>query len=183
MMLIALPPVSHVCVYSRNPTETGPGSAIRWIGYIPPRIPMKLECRSIRESIDGVASMTVRFARRVRRRLGLTQVKFARRIDVPHETIRNWEQGKRGPTGTARALLRILDKASETALMALDRGPWRTWVHRAVACDEAGAGPHVASPSLALLDHDSRELPTNFSLIAIARRATIIPADISRVPA
>ena len=30
-----------------------------------------------------------RFARRVRRRLGLTQVDFARRIDVPHETIRN----------------------------------------------------------------------------------------------
>ena len=60
-----------------------------------------------------------RFARRVRRRLGLTQVEFARRIDVPHETIRNWEQGKRGPTGAARALLRILDKAPETALRAL----------------------------------------------------------------
>ena len=61
-----------------------------------------------------------RFARRVRQRLGLTQVEFARRIDVPHETIRNWEQGKRGPTGAARALLRILDKAPETALRALD---------------------------------------------------------------
>ena len=61
-----------------------------------------------------------RFARRVRRRLGLTQVEFARRIDVPHETIRNWEQGKRGPTGAARALLRIIDKAPETALRVLD---------------------------------------------------------------
>ena len=61
-----------------------------------------------------------RFARRVRKRLGLTQVEFARRIDVPHETIRNWEQGKRGPTGAARALLRILDKAPETALRVLD---------------------------------------------------------------
>ena len=60
-----------------------------------------------------------RFARRVRRRLGLTQVEFARRIDVPHETIRNREQGKRGPTGAARALLRILDKAPETALRVL----------------------------------------------------------------
>ena len=60
-----------------------------------------------------------RFARRVRRRLGLTQVEFARRIDVPHETIRNWEQRKRGPTGAARALLRILDKAPETALRVL----------------------------------------------------------------
>ena len=62
-----------------------------------------------------------RFARRVRRRTGLTQVEFARRIDVSHETIRNWEQGKRGPTGAARTLLRILDKAPETALRILDR--------------------------------------------------------------
>ena len=41
------------------------------------------------EAMQDVA----RFARRVRRRLGLTQVEFARRIDVPHETIRNWETG------------------------------------------------------------------------------------------
>ena len=34
-----------------------------------------------------------RYARRIRRRLGLSQVELARRIDVPHETIRNWEQG------------------------------------------------------------------------------------------
>ena len=60
-----------------------------------------------------------RFARRVRRRLGLTQVEFARRIDVSHETVRNWEQGKRGPTGAARTLLRVLDKAPETALRVL----------------------------------------------------------------
>lgn len=60
-----------------------------------------------------------RFARRVRQRLGLTQIEFARRIDVSHETIRNWEQGKRGPTGAARALLKILDQAPETALRVL----------------------------------------------------------------
>ena len=60
-----------------------------------------------------------RFARRVRRRLGLTQVEFARRIEVSPETIRNWEQGKRGPTGAARTLLRVLDKAPETALRVL----------------------------------------------------------------
>ena len=60
-----------------------------------------------------------RYARRVRRRTGLTQVEFARRIDVSHETIRNWEQGKRGPTGAARTLLRILDKAPEIALRLL----------------------------------------------------------------
>ena len=60
-----------------------------------------------------------KFARRVRKRLGFTQQEFARRIDVPQETIRNWEQGKRCPTGAARALLRVLDKAPETALLVL----------------------------------------------------------------
>lgn len=60
-----------------------------------------------------------KFARRVRKRLGFTQQEFARRIDVPQETIRNWEQGKRCPTGAAKALLRVLDKAPEAALFAL----------------------------------------------------------------
>tara|TARA_R110000851_G_scaffold73980_2_gene163346 strand:+ start:112881 stop:113171 length:291 start_codon:yes stop_codon:yes gene_type:complete len=61
-----------------------------------------------------------RFARRVRRRLGLSQAQFSERIDVPIETIRNWEQGKRSPTGAAKSLLRILDKAPEVALAVLD---------------------------------------------------------------
>ena len=60
-----------------------------------------------------------RLARRVRKRLGLTRVEFARRIHVPYETIRNWERGRRGPTGAAKALLRILDKAPEMALRVL----------------------------------------------------------------
>ena len=60
-----------------------------------------------------------KFARRVRKRLGFTQQEFARRIDVPQETIRNWEQGKRSPTAAAKALRRVLYKAPETALFAL----------------------------------------------------------------
>jgi putative transcriptional regulator len=61
-----------------------------------------------------------RFARRVRKRLGLSQAEFSQRIDVSLETIRNWEQGKRSPTGAAKALLKVLDKAPEVALAALD---------------------------------------------------------------
>jgi putative transcriptional regulator len=59
------------------------------------------------------------FARRVRLRLGLSQTEFSRRIDVPLDTIRNWEQGKRCPTGAAKALLKVLDKIPESALTAL----------------------------------------------------------------
>ena len=61
------------------------------------------------------------YARRVRRKIGLCQVAFARRIGVPVDTVRNWEQGKRAPQGPARALLRIIDRAPEAALAALDR--------------------------------------------------------------
>ena len=61
-----------------------------------------------------------KFARRVRKRLGLSQAEFSNRIDVSIDTIRNWEQGKRCPTGAAKALLKILDKAPEAALAALD---------------------------------------------------------------
>jgi len=60
-----------------------------------------------------------KFARRVRRRLGFSQAEFAECIDVPIDTIRNWEQGKRCPTGAAKALLKVLDKAPEAALAAL----------------------------------------------------------------
>lgn len=61
------------------------------------------------------------YARRVRRRVGLSQVAFANRIGVPVDTVRNWEQGKRAPQGPARALLRVIDRAPEAALRALDR--------------------------------------------------------------
>jgi putative transcriptional regulator len=60
-----------------------------------------------------------RFARRVRKRLGLSQAEFSARIDVSIDTVRNWEQGKSCPTGAAKALLKVLDKAPEAALTAL----------------------------------------------------------------
>jgi hypothetical protein len=49
------------------------------------------------------------YARRVRRKVGLSQVAFVKRIGVPVDAGRNWEQGKRLPRGPARALLRIIE--------------------------------------------------------------------------
>ena len=74
------------------------------------------------QAVDEAKAMqdTAKFARRVRKRLGLSQTEFSQRIDVSLETIRNWEQGKRCPTGAAKALLKVLDKAPEAALAALD---------------------------------------------------------------
>lgn len=73
------------------------------------------------QAVDEVGAMqdAAKFARRVRKRLGLSQAEFSQRIEVPLDTIRNWEQGKRCPTGAAKALLKVLDKAPEAALAAL----------------------------------------------------------------
>ena len=76
---------------------------------------------SVQQKADDAEAMqdAAKFARRVRKRLGLTQLEFSQRIDVSLDTIRNWEQGKRCPTGAAKALLKVLDKAPESALSAL----------------------------------------------------------------
>lgn len=75
--------------------------------------------RQIAEDEEEARLETARRARRIRKRLGLTQMEFSRRIDVPLDTIRNWEQGKRLPAGPARALLKILEVSPE-ALAALE---------------------------------------------------------------
>ena len=43
------------------------------------------------------------YARRVRRKVGLSQLAFAKRIGVPVDTVRNWEQGKRAPGRLSQA--------------------------------------------------------------------------------
>ena len=70
------------------------------------------------QASDDSAAMqdAAKYARRFRQRLGLTQQEQSQRIDVSLETIRHWEQGKRSPTGAAKALLRVLDRAPEAAL-------------------------------------------------------------------
>jgi putative transcriptional regulator len=55
----------------------------------------------------------------VREQTGLSQTRFARLIGVSKRTLENWEQGRRSPTGPARALLKILAKDPEGAVRAL----------------------------------------------------------------
>jgi putative transcriptional regulator len=76
---------------------------------------------SLQEAANHAEAMqdSARYARRIRKRLGLSQAEFSQRIGVSVDTVRNWEQGKRMPTGAAKALLKVLDKAPEAALAAL----------------------------------------------------------------
>mgnify|MGYP001818008902 CR=1 FL=1 len=65
-------------------------------------IPARVRKRLIQgrfESGEDIAAL--------RRFVGLTQVDFARAIEISVHTLRNWEQGRRKPEGPAIALLKI----------------------------------------------------------------------------
>lgn len=55
----------------------------------------------------------------IRQATGLSQARFAAVIDVQLGTLRHWEQGRREPTGPARALLRAIHNDPEHVLRAL----------------------------------------------------------------
>jgi putative transcriptional regulator len=88
------------------------------------RVRLKADGRIVELMPDGSEravdhSNPARFVREVRTRCGLTQTAFAEKIEVPVETVRNWEQGKRAPRGPARALLKMIANSPETAFAAL----------------------------------------------------------------
>ena len=55
----------------------------------------------------------------IREKVGLSQTRFALLIGVSKRTLENWEQGRRRPTGPAKALLKILDADPEHAVRVL----------------------------------------------------------------
>lgn len=66
-----------------------------------------------RFQVDGLA------VKEIRAMTHLSQPKFARILDVDVGTLRNWEQGRRAPTGPAKALLRAIKNDPEAVLKAL----------------------------------------------------------------
>ncbi len=55
----------------------------------------------------------------IRRRLGLSQRRFAERFGFKLDAIQNWEQGRRRPEGAARAFLRVIEREPEAVERAL----------------------------------------------------------------
>ncbi len=66
---------------------------------------------SIRQMKAGKAARVTRVevpgAAQARARTGLSQADFAGLLGVSKRTLQEWEQGRREPTGAARALLRV----------------------------------------------------------------------------
>lgn len=57
--------------------------------------------------------------KRIRKASGLSQARFAKLIHVEIGTLRNWEQGRRTPTGPAQVLLRAIEKDPRAVLRAI----------------------------------------------------------------
>jgi putative transcriptional regulator len=57
--------------------------------------------------------------KKLRSKLGLSQPEFAALLHVDVGTLRNWEQGRREPTGPAKALLTAISRDPEHVLKAL----------------------------------------------------------------
>ena len=75
--------------------------------------------RQIIEDEEAFRQEVIEHLRNIRTNLGFSQTEFAKLLNVSVTSIRNWEQGKRFPTGAARTLYRILDRAPEAAIEAL----------------------------------------------------------------
>ncbi len=59
--------------------------------------------------------------RKIRAVTGLSQTKFAELLSIEVATLRNWEQGRREPTGPARALLRAIRNNPIEVIKALSQ--------------------------------------------------------------
>jgi putative transcriptional regulator len=57
--------------------------------------------------------------RALRARLGLTQAQFARRFGFTLDTVQQYEQGRRRPSGAASTLLRVIEADPEAVVRAL----------------------------------------------------------------
>jgi putative transcriptional regulator len=87
--------------------------AARWMRQRRRERPARLSGRSRRKHPPGID------VRAIRAVTGLSQAKFAELLSIEVSTLRNWEQGRREPTGPARALLRAIRNAPVAVIRAL----------------------------------------------------------------
>src|SRR5256886_16581104 len=57
--------------------------------------------------------------RTIRQKIRMSQEEFARHFGVNKRTVQDWEQGRRHPSGPARALLVVIDRELEAVYRAV----------------------------------------------------------------
>jgi putative transcriptional regulator len=69
---------------------------------------------AISESVQDLVNPAIHIdpdkIRHIRRRTHVSQSVFAKLLNVSPSSIRQWEQGKRKPTGSTKVLLEVLEK-------------------------------------------------------------------------
>jgi putative transcriptional regulator len=60
--------------------------------------------------------------RSLREKHGFSQSKFAAMMGISVGTLRNWEQGRRKPEGSARVLLRVVERHPEAVFDVVTNG-------------------------------------------------------------
>jgi putative transcriptional regulator len=65
---------------------------------------------------EGNNTQSAAQVRELRRRFGLSQKQFADVLGISAGTLRNWEQGRRAPEGSARVLLRVVARHPQAVL-------------------------------------------------------------------
>jgi putative transcriptional regulator len=55
----------------------------------------------------------------IRRKLGMSQARFAASFGFALDAVQNWEQGRRRPEGAARAFLKVIEHEPEAVKRAL----------------------------------------------------------------
>ena len=79
--------------------------------------------QSVREMKAGVAARVTQVelndVAQARQGTGLSQAQFAEALHISKRTLQEWEQGRRSPSGAARALIQIAKKHPEVVREAL----------------------------------------------------------------
>lgn len=75
--------------------------------------------QALYEAQQGIGRVTTAeqiLVRQAREKSGLTQAAFAERIATPVATLRDWEQGRFTPPGTALCLMKLIVKHPELSM-------------------------------------------------------------------
>jgi putative transcriptional regulator len=89
------------------------------IGALEEVIAYRKGATKLKERIVKVAPRSVDVAS-IRRGLKLTQRDFAARFGFSLRAVQDWEQHRRGPQGSARILLRVIEKHPESVEEVLE---------------------------------------------------------------
>lgn len=72
-----------------------------------------------RKAVDRTDRISPNSVAAIRAKLKLSQTEFARAFGISVDTLQNWEQGRRQPTGPAKVLLRVAERHPAAVLEAV----------------------------------------------------------------